>query len=144
MLLRYCYLFLLVISLSAQAEDSVIRLENYETLPKLEPFDKREIEPFTDTTKQKSKLELGSLKSKLGPIETKLQFNPLAQQSQAQFNMDLIESYQFFKENHDPRKLLPYTIKSFQNSGKNIKELKSKVEKTSSELYKELKTDSNN
>lgn len=138
MLASFCIFILLTLPWTVQANGSVIKLSPNETTLNFELLENREINSlnYNQETKQKAKLQFGSLKSNLGPIETKLQYNPFNQGAQVQAQMDLIESYQYFKENHDPRKFLIYTINSFRENTDN---LKSNIRKNTTELYTELK-----
>lgn len=127
------------------ANDYIIKLDDYEELEfsSLTNQDYSTIDLEVKTAGKK-KPNLGSLESNLGPIKTKLQYQPFNQAAQVEANMDLIESYQFFKYNHDPRKLIPYTSRGIQKGANDILHIKSKLKDGSKQIYQDFKDDYQN
>ena len=133
---------LIIISLQVSlANDNVIKLDDYEVV-EFDSLIYKDTYSIINSDLQSTKMKkpsLGTLESNLGPIKTKLQYKPFNQSAQVEANMDLIESYQFFKDNHDLRMLIPYTNRGIQRRASEIKHIKSKIHNGSIQVYQEFK-----
>lgn len=145
MVVKLLLILALVSTALVHADEYSIKLENFEN-PDFSFINEKTINTtryFSEPEQKKKKFRLDSFETNLGPLKTRLKYNPFNQRAQFETNMDLIESYEYFKQNHDPRRLLPYAMKGVRQNASNLKHIRSKVKNRSLKLYQDFKDEVN-